>query len=73
MFISTAEEYLLIADFFVVPILMAVFSVTSFFSELRNGACFDLVQTEVGKTCWIIGTICMAVNALLIAIRVPAI
>ena len=29
------------------------------------------VQTEVGKACWIIGTICMAVNALLIAIRVP--
>ena len=30
------------------------------------------IQTDVGKACWIIGTICMAVNALLIAIRVPA-
>lgn len=34
---------MLIADFFVVPILMAVFSVTSIFSELGNGACFALV------------------------------
>ena len=43
MFLCTVEEYLLIADFFVVPILMGVFSVTSIFSELGNGACFALV------------------------------
>jgi len=30
------------------------------------------IQTDVGKACWIIGTICMVVNALLIAFRVPA-
>jgi len=85
------------------PILMGVFSLTSIFSELGNGACFALVphlphngfmsglvgafgnfggiifvlvfrlQTDVGKACWIIGTICMVVNALLIVMRVPAI
>jgi NNP family nitrate/nitrite transporter-like MFS transporter len=41
-----------------------------------GGIIFVLVfrlQTEVGKACWIIGTICMAVNALLIAIRVPVV
>jgi NNP family nitrate/nitrite transporter-like MFS transporter len=40
-----------------------------------GGIIFVLVfrmQTDVGKACWIIGIICMAVNALLIAIRVPA-
>ena len=40
-----------------------------------GGMIFVLVfrlQTDVGKTCWIIGTICMAVNALLIVYRVPA-
>ena len=42
LFHSTVEK-LLIADFFVVPILMGVFSVTSIFSELGNGACFALV------------------------------
>jgi len=39
-----------------------------------GGIIFVLVfrlQTEVGKACWIIGAICMAVNVLLIAIRVP--
>jgi MFS transporter, NNP family, nitrate/nitrite transporter len=30
------------------------------------------IQTDVGKACWIIGTICMVVNTLLIAFRVPA-
>jgi len=29
------------------------------------------LETEVGKACWIIGVICIAVNVLLIAIRVP--
>jgi len=36
-----------------------------------GGIIFAIVfrlQTEVGRACWIIGTICMAVNALLIAI-----
>ena len=40
-----------------------------------GGMIFVLVfrlQTDVGKACWIIGTICMAVNALLIVYRVPA-
>ena len=105
--------------FFVVPILISVFSLTSIFSELGNGACFALVphfphnvvrlillveldiltaicdfyhsvssgafgkfggivgshfrlQTDVGKACWIIGTVCMAVNAPLIVFSVPA-
>jgi MFS transporter, NNP family, nitrate/nitrite transporter len=41
-----------------------------------GGIIFVLVfrlQTEVGKACWIIGTICMVANALLMVIRVPAI
>ena len=40
-----------------------------------GGMIFVLVfrlQTDVGKACWIIGTICIAVNALLIVFRVPA-
>ena len=40
-----------------------------------GGMIFVLVfrlQTDVGKACWIIGTMCMAVNALLIVFRVPA-
>ena len=40
-----------------------------------GGIIFVLIfrmQTDAGKACWIIGTICMAVNVLLIAIRVPA-
>ena len=39
-----------------------------------GGVFFVLIfrlQTQVGKACWIIGAVCMAVNALLIAIRVP--
>ena len=39
-----------------------------------GGIIFVLVfrlQTDVGKACWIIGIICMAVNALLIAIGAP--
>jgi MFS transporter, NNP family, nitrate/nitrite transporter len=41
-----------------------------------GGIIFTVVfrlQTEVGKACWIIGTICMVVSALLVVIRVPAI
>ena len=40
-----------------------------------GGMIFVLVfrlQTDVGKACWIIGTICMAVNGLLIVYRVAA-
>ena len=41
-----------------------------------GGIIFVLIfrlQTEVGKACWIIGTICMALNALLIFIHVPTV
>ena len=40
-----------------------------------GGIIFALVfrlQTEVGKACWIIGVICIAVNALLVFLRIPA-
>ena len=41
--ITVEKCYKKFADFFLVPILMAVFSLTSIFSELGNGACFALV------------------------------
>ena len=43
MFLTTIEVYCLLIFFLVVPIFMGVFSVTSIFSELANGACFSLV------------------------------
>ena len=39
-----------------------------------GGIIFVLIfrlQTDVGKACWIIGIVCMVVNALLIIFSVP--